>query len=57
MPKPFEHRLGYPHDEMPVIKDRQLACQVGAFGDFTIESTADLDDMIFSVGTTFIFSS
>jgi hypothetical protein len=34
-----------------------LARQVGAFGDFTIESSADLDAMIFSVGTTFIFGS
>jgi hypothetical protein len=35
----------------------QLARQVGAFGDFATESLVDLDNMIFSVGTTFIFGS
>ena len=30
---------------------------VGAFGDFAIDSSADLDNMIFSMGTTFIFGS
>jgi hypothetical protein len=39
------------------MKHRQLAPWVGAFGDFAIESLADLDNMIFSVGTTFIFGS
>ena len=28
--------------------------QVGAFGDFTIESSTDLDNMIFPVGSTFV---
>jgi hypothetical protein len=42
---------------LPVIKHRQLACQVGAFGDSAVESSADHDNMIFSVGTTFIFGS
>ena len=51
MPKTFEHRPGYPRDELPVIKHRH----VGAFGDFAIKSSADLDDMIFSTGVTFIF--
>ena len=31
--------------------------QVGAFDEFAIASSADLDDMIFSMGTTFIFGS
>ena len=56
-PKPSEHRPGYPRDGLPIIKHRQLARQVGAFGDFVIESSTDLDDMIFSAGITFIFGS
>jgi hypothetical protein len=40
-----------------VIKHRQLARQIGAFGDFAIESSTDHDNMIFSVGSTFIFGS
>ena len=38
-----------------MVKHRQLARQVGAFGDFASESSMDLDNMIFSMGSTFIF--
>ena len=40
-----------------MVKHRQLAHQVGAFGDFASESSMDLDNMIFSKGSTFIFGS
>jgi hypothetical protein len=40
-----------------MIKHRQLACQVGAFGGFASKSSTDLDNMIFSTGSTFIFGS
>ena len=40
-----------------MVKHRQLARQVGAFGDFASESLMDLDNMIFSKGSTFIFGS
>ena len=40
-----------------MIKHRQLARQVGAFGEFASESSTDLDNMIFSTGSTFIFGS
>jgi hypothetical protein len=40
-----------------VVKHQQLACQVGAFGDFAPESSTDLDNMIFSKGSIFIFGS
>jgi hypothetical protein len=40
-----------------VVKHRQLARQVGAFGGFASESSMDLDNMIFSMGSTFIFGS
>ena len=40
-----------------MVKHRQPACQVGAFGDFASESSMDLDNMIFSTGSTFIFGS
>ena len=40
-----------------MVKHRQLAHQVGAFGDFASESSTDLDNMIFSTGSTFIFGS
>ena len=40
-----------------MVKHRQLARQVGAFGDFASESSMDLDNMIFSKGSTFIFGS
>ena len=40
-----------------MVKHRQLARQIGAFGEFTSESSMDLDNMIFSTGSTFIFGS
>ena len=40
-----------------MVKHRQLARQVGAFGEFASESSMDLDNMIFSTGSTFIFGS
>ena len=40
-----------------MVKHRQLARLVGAFGDFASESSMDLDNMIFSKGSTFIFGS
>ena len=40
-----------------MVKHRQLARQVGAFGDFASESSMDLDNMIFSKGLIFIFDS
>ena len=40
-----------------MVKHRQLARQVGAFGEFASESSTDLDNMIFSTGSTFIFGS
>ena len=40
-----------------MVKHRQLARQVGAFGEFASESSMDLDSMILSTGSTFIFGS
>ena len=40
-----------------MVKHRQLARQVGAFGEFSSKSSTDLDNMIFSMGSTFIFGS
>ena len=41
-----------------MVKHRQLARQVGAFDEFFLESSADLNlKMTFSVGTTFVFRS
>jgi hypothetical protein len=41
-----------------VIKHRQLVCQVGAFGDFAIKSSMDLDINInFSLVFEFVFGS
>ena len=40
-----------------MVKHRQLVRQVGAFGNFASESSTDLDNMIFSKGSTFIFGS
>ena len=40
-----------------MVKHRQLARQVGAFNDFASESSMDLDNMIFSKGSIFIFGS
>jgi len=43
---------------LPVNKHRQLARQVGAFDDFTIESSTDLDiNMSFWPGSEFIFGA
>jgi hypothetical protein len=39
-----------------VVKHRQLARQVRAFGGFAIKSSMDLDN-IFSMGSTFTFGS
>jgi hypothetical protein len=57
MLKPFEHRPGYSRGELSDLKHQQLARQVGAFRDFAIESSVDLNNMIFSAGITFIFGS
>jgi hypothetical protein len=40
-----------------VVKHRQLVRQVGAFGAITINSSTDFDDMIFPIGSIFIFGS
>ena len=40
-----------------MVKHRQLARQVRAFGEFASKSSMDLDNMIFSMGSTFIFGS
>jgi hypothetical protein len=40
-----------------MVKHRQLAHQVGAFGAITIKSSTDFDDMIFPMGSIFIFGS
>ena len=40
-----------------MVKHRQLAHQVGDFGEFASKSLMDLDNMIFSMGSTFIFDS
>jgi hypothetical protein len=40
-----------------VVKHRQLVRQVGAFGTIAIKSSTDFDDMIFPMGSTFIFGS
>jgi hypothetical protein len=40
-----------------VVKHRQLARQVGAFGEFAPESSTDLNIMNFPAGSTFVFGS
>jgi hypothetical protein len=40
-----------------VVKHRQLARQVGAFGAIAIKSSTDFDNMIFPIGSIFIFGS
>jgi hypothetical protein len=47
----------YPRGRLSVVKLRQLARQVGAFGAIAIKSSTDFDDMIFSMGSIFIFGS
>jgi hypothetical protein len=34
-----------------------MARQVGAFGEFTLQSSMDFDNMIFPAGSTFVFGS
>jgi hypothetical protein len=48
---------GYPCGRLSVVKHRQLARQVGAFGAIAIKSSTDFDDMIFPMESTFIFGS
>jgi hypothetical protein len=48
---------GYPHGRLSVVKHQQLARQIGAFSGFAIERSMDLDNMIFSTGSTFTFGS
>ena len=57
MLKPKQYCPGDPRGRLSVVKHRQLARQVGAFGEFASESSMDLDSMIFSMGSTFIFGS
>ena len=57
MLKPEQYCPGDPRGRLSVVKHRQLARQVGAFGEFASESSTDLDNMIFSTGSTFIFGS
>jgi hypothetical protein len=40
-----------------VVKHRQLARQVGAFGTIAIKSSTDFDNVIFLMGSIFIFGS
>jgi hypothetical protein len=42
---------------LPVLEHRQLARQVGAFGNFISESSTDFINMIFPAGSTFVFGS
>jgi hypothetical protein len=48
---------GYPYGRLSVVKHRQLARQVGAFGTIVIKSSMDFDNMIFPMGSIFIFGS
>jgi hypothetical protein len=48
---------GYPRGRLSVVKHRQLACQVGACGPIAIKSSTDFDNMIFPMGSIFIFGS
>ena len=40
-----------------MVKHRQLTRQVGAFSEFASKTLTDLVNMIFSMGSTFIFGS
>ena len=40
-----------------MVKRRQLARQVGDFGDLASETSMDLNNMIFPMGSIFIFGS
>jgi hypothetical protein len=42
---------------LPVIKPQQLARQVGEFDEFMLKSSTNFDNMIFPVGSTFVFGS
>ena len=57
MLKPKQYCPGDPRGRLSVVKHRQLASQVGAFGEFASESSMDLNNMIFPTGSTFIFGS
>jgi hypothetical protein len=46
---------GYPRGRLSVVKHRQLARQVGVFGTIAIKSFMDFDNMIFPMGSIFIF--
>jgi hypothetical protein len=47
----------YSRGRLLVVKHRQLACQVGAYGVIAIKSSTDFDDMIFPTGSIFILRS
>jgi hypothetical protein len=47
----------YPHGRLSVVKHRQLAHQVGAYGAIAIKSSTGFDNMIFPKGSIFIFGS
>jgi hypothetical protein len=49
--------LGYPCGRLSVVKHRQLARQEGAFDAIAIKSSTDFDNMIFPMGSIFIFGS
>ena len=40
-----------------MVKHRQLTHQVGVFDEFASKSSTNLDNIIFSTGSTFIFGS
>jgi hypothetical protein len=47
----------YPRSKLSVVKHWQLARQVGAFGAIAIKSSTDFDNIIFPIGSIFIFGS
>jgi hypothetical protein len=57
MHRTLNNYLGYPRGRLSVVKHRQLMGQVGAFGAIAIESSVDFDNMIFLMGSIFIFGS
>jgi hypothetical protein len=46
-----------PPGRLLVVKHRQLARQIGAFGAIAIKSSTNFDNMIFPMGSIFIFGS
>jgi len=48
---------GYLRGRLSVVKHRQLARQVRAFGGFASKTSTDLDNMFFPAGSTFVFGS